>query len=101
MSDMANIDVFSAGDLGQLVRAERKALGLTQAQLAERVDCRRQTIIDLEAGENVSVYTLMNVLAALGKGLRIADAHLDVERLGEIFGDDDDEPQTDRQHAAG
>jgi transcriptional regulator with XRE-family HTH domain len=57
--------------------------------VAERVGCRRQTIADLEAGRNVALNILMGTLAALGKGLAVIDARVDLERLAEIFRDDD------------
>ena len=82
---------YSARELGALVRAERKARGRSQEWVAERVDCRRQTIADLEAGRNVALNILMGALAALGKGMAIVDARVELERLEEIFGDDADE----------
>jgi DNA-binding XRE family transcriptional regulator len=56
--------------------------------VAERVGVRRQTIADLEAGRNVALNVLMGAVGALGKGLAIVDARVDLERLDEIFGDD-------------
>jgi HTH-type transcriptional regulator / antitoxin HipB len=80
---------YSAKDLGSLVRAERKARGRTQEWVAERVGCRRQTIADLEAGRNVALNILMGALAALGKGLTVVDARVELEQLKEIFSDDE------------
>ena len=82
---------LTSKDLGIRIRAERKARGRSQAWIAERVGCRRQTIADLEAGRNVALNILMGTLAALGKGLAIVDARIDLERLAEIFNDDADE----------
>jgi HTH-type transcriptional regulator/antitoxin HipB len=82
---------YSANELGALIRAERKARGRTQEWVAERVGCRRQTIADLEAGRNVALSILMGALTALGKGLSIVDARVELEHLEEIFGDDADE----------
>jgi len=79
---------FSTTELGALVRAERKARGRTQSWVAARAGYRRQTIADLEAGRNVEINVLMRALAALGKAVTIVDARVDVERLPEIFGDD-------------
>jgi transcriptional regulator with XRE-family HTH domain len=76
-------------ELGALVRAERKARGRTQAWIAERTGYRRQTIADLEAGRNVELKVLLGSLAALGKALAVTDARVDVDRLQEIFGDDE------------
>jgi DNA-binding XRE family transcriptional regulator len=82
---------LNAANLGLQIRAERKALGRTQSWVAERVGCRRQTIADLEAGRNVAIHIVMRALASLGKGLAIVDARVDLERLSEIFRDDDDQ----------
>jgi DNA-binding XRE family transcriptional regulator len=80
---------LNAQDLGIWVRSERKAQGRSQAWIADQVGCRRQTIIDLEAGRNVELNVLFGALAALGKGLAIVDARIDVERLNEVFRDED------------
>ena len=76
-------------DLANGLRSERKAQGRTQAWVASRVGCRRQTILDLEAGRNVELNVLFGALAALGKGLAIVDSRIDVERLHEVFRDED------------
>lgn len=67
--------------LGQAFRAERKAQGLTQQALAQAAGVRRQTIVDLEAGRNVSLQVLFAGLSAMGKGLSIVDARLDLDRV--------------------
>ena len=82
---------YTAPELGALIRAERKARGRSQEWVAERVGCRRQTLADLEAGRNVALNILMGALAALGKGVAIVDARVELERLEEIFGNDSDE----------
>ncbi len=82
---------YTPKDLGVLVRAERKARGRAQEWVAKRVGCRRQTIADLEAGRNVALNVVMGALAALGKGLAVVDARVDLEHLAEIFSDDADE----------
>lgn len=84
-----SIPALSAAQLGTLIRAERKARGRTQAWVAAHAGYRRQTIADLEAGRNVEINVLMRALAALGKGLTIVDARVDVERLSEVFNDDE------------
>ncbi len=80
---------LNAKDLGIWVRSERKARGRSQAWIADRVGCRRQTIADLEAGRNVELSVLFGALTALGKGLTIVDARIDIERLNEVFRDED------------
>lgn len=76
-------------DLGIWVRSERKAQGRSQAWIADQVGCRRQTIVDLEAGRNVELNILFGALAALGKGLAVVDTRIDIERLNEVFRDED------------
>jgi transcriptional regulator with XRE-family HTH domain len=82
---------LTAKELGERVRAEREARGRSQSWVAERVGVRRQTIADLEAGRNVALNVLMGAVAALGKGLAITDARVDLERLEEIFNEDADQ----------
>jgi hypothetical protein len=53
------------------------------------VGVRRQTIADLEAGRNVELKVLFGALAALGKALAIVDARVDLERLDEVFREED------------
>lgn len=83
--------LMTASDLGKMLRDNRKALGKTQEQIANMIGCRRQTIGDLEAGKNVEIYTLMDALAALGKGLQIVPLEIPAfEDLEEFFCDPDD-----------
>jgi transcriptional regulator with XRE-family HTH domain len=82
---------LTAKELGERVRAEREARGRSQTWVAERVGVRRQTIADLEAGRNVALNVLMGTVSALGKGLAIMDARVDLERLEEIFSEDADQ----------
>jgi transcriptional regulator with XRE-family HTH domain len=78
----------NAIELGAWLRAEREALGHTQSWVATRVGSRRQTIADLEAGRNVAVGVLFGALTALGKGLQIVDARIELDRLKETFPDE-------------
>lgn len=82
--------LINARDLGRAFKAERRALGKTQQDIADRTHYRRQTIVDLEAGRNVSLHTLFAALAALGKGLVIVDTRLDLDQLQRMFGNDDE-----------
>jgi len=56
MINMLSLNNLS--DLGKLLRAERKALGMTQSAMAKAAGLRRETIIRLEAGENVDMITI-------------------------------------------
>ena len=75
---------------GRSFKAERRALGKTQREIADAAGCRRQTLVDLEAGRNVSLHTVFAALAALGKGLMIADARPDLDQLHLLLDEDDE-----------
>jgi transcriptional regulator with XRE-family HTH domain len=55
-----------AEQIGGVLREKRKAMGLTQDELAQRVGVRRQTLADLELGKNVGSHLLINVMNYLG-----------------------------------
>lgn len=71
--------LLDAPGIGAAVRAQRRAAGWTQADLAQRAGCRRQTIVAIEAGQNMEIQTLLAVLAAQGQGLLIVAAQGDLE----------------------
>lgn len=93
MSTMIVKRAYFSSELGAIVRAERKALRLSQADLAERVHVSRQTIVDLEKGGNVSLQVLNAVMAGLGKVLTVTDARPSLEEASHMFDDDDDQDQ--------
>lgn len=99
MSAISNIPMdatpaLNPRSLGQAFKAERMALGLSQQAVAKSAGFRRQTIVDLEAGRNVSMHTLFAAVAALGKGLSIVDARLDLDRIHLLL----DKPDADDTH---
>lgn len=54
------------------LRSRRKALGITLAELSERVDIRSTTICDIENGKrNPSITTLLRLTDALGLSIII------------------------------
>jgi transcriptional regulator with XRE-family HTH domain len=56
--------------LGNEIRKRRLAMGLSQEQLAERVDCHRNYVGNVERGEqNVTVDMLARFAGALGTGM--------------------------------
>lgn len=86
--------LFTPQDWGKAIRKERRARGWTQAEFARICGRRRQTIIDLEKGRNVSLYTFRIALISLGKGIRIESiGRVELERLAEIFAEDDDDEE--------
>ncbi|WP_226456674.1 helix-turn-helix transcriptional regulator [Pseudomonas sp. AF03-9] len=69
--------------LGARVRELRRAKGFSQQQLAEKANCNRKTIIDLEAGENVAINTVFRVISALGMALEVVDKRIDLKSLAD------------------
>jgi HTH-type transcriptional regulator / antitoxin HipB len=60
--------------LGVLLRRERRARALTQAQLGEKVRLRQATISRLEKGEPATrLSTVLDVLTALGLQIEISE----------------------------
>ncbi|NWA04719.1 helix-turn-helix transcriptional regulator [Pseudomonas gingeri] len=81
--------IFNPFALGERVRLLRRSKGYSQALLAQKANCNRKTIIDLEAGENVEVYTLFRVIAALGMALDLVDERIDLKSLAELVEHDE------------
>jgi transcriptional regulator with XRE-family HTH domain len=82
--------IITASGMGKALRAERKAQGKTQAQIAKMIGIRRQAIGDIEAGRNVESYTIFSVLAALGKGLQVVNLEMPtLDDLDSLFAEDD------------
>lgn len=75
-------------ELGALFRAERKAAGKTQADVAKESGLRRETIIRIEAGENIDMITFLKALSAIGKGIRLADRRMVYDSIKEVFDED-------------
>jgi len=66
MADTHTPDNLPANHLGALVRARRRALGLTQAELAARIEKSPSYISALESGSVApSLTTLRHIAAAL------------------------------------
>ncbi|MBV4461550.1 helix-turn-helix domain-containing protein [Pseudomonas sp. COR58] len=74
---------------GERIRELRRAKGYSQAILAHRAKCNRKTVIDLEAGENVALYTVFRVLSALGMVLDIVDSRIDLKSLADLVEHDE------------
>lgn len=66
--------VRTAGDLGKLIRGRRRALGLGQKELADRVGVSRLWIIEFERGKpRAEVGLVLRTLNALGLELDITE----------------------------
>lgn len=75
--------------LGERLKLLRRAKQYSQQQLAEKARCNRKTIIDLEAGENVAMYTVFKVITALGMALEVVDRRIDLKSLAELVEHDE------------
>ena len=77
------IIIRQAIQLGNLVRERRKALGLTQAALADKVGLRQATISQIETGSNSTrIDTLLRVIAMLDMDLTIGPRQrVDIEDI--------------------
>lgn len=87
---MADI-VRSPSDLATLLKSQRQSAGLSKTALAQRAGKVREVIYRLEAGEDVTVSSLMAVLTALGLALRVERAGLpSPQEMAAHFARDDD-----------
>jgi HTH-type transcriptional regulator/antitoxin HipB len=79
-------------ELGLLLKAEREKSGLSKSELANRAGKVREVIYRLEAGQDVTVTSLMAVLGALGLVLRIERGGMpSMEEVAARFAGDDDD----------
>lgn len=91
MSFMQDILKLPA-ELGAAVRAARKASGLTATAIAERSGRARNVLYRLEAGGEVSVGSLLDILRVLNLGLRLEPlAPPTLDEVRQRFGADDDD----------
>ncbi|NWE38168.1 helix-turn-helix transcriptional regulator [Pseudomonas yamanorum] len=75
--------------LGERIRQLRRAKDYSQEQLATKAKCNRKTIIGLEAGENVAMYSVFRVIAALGMALEVVDKRIDLKSLADLVEHDE------------
>jgi HTH-type transcriptional regulator/antitoxin HipB len=78
-------------DLGRAIHAARKASGLKATIIAKRSGRARSVLYRLEHGEDVTVASLMDILRAMGLGIRLETAG--PPTLAEVrrrFAEDDD-----------
>lgn len=80
------------GELGDLLRQRREALGLSKKAVAERAGRVREVVYRLEGGEEASVSSLFDVLRALNLAMRLEPAGLPtMEEVAAAFNRDDDD----------
>lgn len=63
--------IRSARDFGNLVRTRRKAMGITQAELAARIGSGERFVVDLESGKP-SCQLEKSLLAAVEVGIQLS-----------------------------
>ncbi|MBA5640384.1 helix-turn-helix domain-containing protein [Duganella sp. LX20W] len=79
-------------EIGKIVAAKRKELGLTQQSLADRADVSRRTLIELEHGRNdLCVRRLLRIVASIGLQIdvRPASGRPTEDQLHDIFRDEE------------
>jgi len=57
--------------IAEAIKTLRKASGLTQKELCEKTGVRQATIVDIEAGRNCTVKTLILIVEAIGGTVEI------------------------------
>jgi HTH-type transcriptional regulator/antitoxin HipB len=80
-------------DLGAAIKSQRKALKLKAIDIALHSGRSRDVLHRLEAGQDVTVASLMAILAAMGLALRLERAGLPTlqemtERFADLMDDD-------------
>lgn len=79
-------------ELGAQLRVRRQSMGLGKRALAERAGKVREVIYRLEAGEDVTVSSLMAVLGALGLAMRLEPVGLPTaDEVARRFAIDEDD----------
>lgn len=77
--------IYDSRSFGKRFRQERKALGKTQSDVAKSIGVRRQTIADLEKGENVGSHVLFAALRALNKNMAVTEHRRPTYEEAKIF----------------
>lgn len=86
-----NDTIRLSDELGEQLRQQREAQGLSKSELAIRAGKVREVVYRLEAGEDATVSSLMAVLGALGLALRIERVGLPTAQdVARRFLEDDD-----------
>jgi HTH-type transcriptional regulator/antitoxin HipB len=65
--------IRTAADLGEAIRHARRAAGLTQEQVAERIGTGRRVVVEIEGGkERSEIGIVLRLAAELGVALHTA-----------------------------
>jgi predicted transcriptional regulator len=91
MNDIYN-KIRMPDELGKRIREQRKALGMSKSELAQRAGKVREVIYRLEAGDDVTVSSLMAVLAALKLAICLEPAGMPTaQEVARRFMEDEEE----------
>lgn len=66
-----NSSHLTLGSVGDTIRLERKSQNLSQTALGQKAGLSRMPIYRLEAGQDISLRTLLSILAALRLDLQL------------------------------
>ena len=66
--------INDAKTLGARIKLERKSQKISQPEMARRAECARNTIFNIENGENVAVDIIFRVMRELGMGIHVSSA---------------------------
>jgi transcriptional regulator with XRE-family HTH domain len=94
------MDLF---EMGELIRAERKVLGLTQEALAKKVGVSRRTVSQLELGQvsDLGIRKVMALLGALGLELQVTPIRVMRPTLDELQKERAAEKQAELERLSG
>ena len=91
------IPIRSGSDLGAAIRDRRRALDLSQRELAERVGVSRQWIVEIEGGKSrAQLGLVLRTLEALGVNLAVDDGSTATAALGPAISSSDIDALLDR-----
>ena len=91
MADISH-EIRLPDELGKRLREQRKALGMSKSELAQRAGKVREVIYRLEAGDDVTVSSLMAVLAALKLAICLEPAGMPTaQEVARRFMEDEEE----------
>jgi len=80
-------------ELGAKLRQRRESLGMSKSELADRAGKVREVVYRLEAGEDVTISSLLAVLGALRMVIHLEPAGLpSAAEVARRFQDEDDAP---------
>lgn len=80
MPNFENILSFASS-----LREARKAAGMSQQQLAEKIGASRDVIVRMERGENVGIFHVLAAAHALGRKLSLAESGNVVSGKFDVF----------------